>query len=179
MLLDERTGCGENREQRLVRLFWLFFRRSVFLDTLQLVSEAASARQVSISSAFKFGKRFSSYLSGASKRVPSAHHSLKWFALHPMLFAPGRAGLPCIFKNWNREQRESTSGWDQHAPLRSEEEQKNRLTSSKYCYRQRILMGIMKSTRILPSLFFCDRFQEIVFCWRFLRIWAGFSFSLL
>ena len=43
MLLDERTGCGENREQRLVRGFWLFFRRRVFLDILQLVPDNDSS----------------------------------------------------------------------------------------------------------------------------------------
>ena len=35
---------------------------------------------------------------------------------------------------------------------------KNRLTSSEYCYIERKLKGIMKSTRILPSSFFCDSF---------------------
>ena len=96
-----------------------------------------------------------------------------------MLFVPGRAGLPRIFKDWHREQRGSSPGWDQHSPLRSEEEQKNRLTSSKYCYRERILKGIMKSTRILSSSFFCDRFQEIALGWRFLSISDCFSFSFL
>ena len=37
----------------------------------------------------------------------------------------------------------------------------------------RILNGIMKPTRILPSSFFCDSFQEIVF------MAAGLSFSFV
>ena len=37
----------------------------------------------------------------------------------------------------------------------------------------------MKSTRILPSSFFCDSFQEIAFGGRFLRISACFFVSFL